>query len=34
MFEDLELDKCWRLSSGTIVEERMKEFAVGCNYEQ
>lgn len=34
MFEDSELDECWRLSSGTIVEERMKEFAVGCNYEQ
>jgi hypothetical protein len=34
MFEDLELDKCWRLSSGTIVEEKMKEFAVECNYEQ
>lgn len=34
MFEDLELDKCWKLSTGTIVEERMKGFAVGCNYEQ
>ncbi|KAI8070198.1 hypothetical protein BDF21DRAFT_344874 [Thamnidium elegans] len=34
MFEDLELDTCWRLSSGTTVEERMKEFAVGCDYEQ
>lgn len=34
MFEDLALDKYWRLSSGTRVEERMKEFEVGCNYEQ
>lgn len=34
MFKNLELDKCWRLSSKTIAEERIKEFVVGCNYEQ
>lgn len=34
MFQSLDLDKCWKLSTGTIVEEKMKEYAIDCNYEQ
>ncbi|KAL0138789.1 hypothetical protein V8B55DRAFT_1517923 [Mucor lusitanicus] len=33
MFENLEPDKCWKLSTGTTVEAKMKEYAIGCNYE-
>lgn len=34
IFDDLKSDKCWKLSSETTVEKRMKEFALGCKYEQ
>lgn len=34
MFQNLDLDKCWKLSTGTIVEEKMKEYAIDYNYEQ
>ncbi|CEG67065.1 hypothetical protein RMATCC62417_03540 [Rhizopus microsporus] len=33
MFQSLDLDKCWKLSTGTVVEEKMKEYAIDCNYE-
>ena len=34
IFENLDLEKCWKLSTGTIVEQKMKELALACNYEQ
>ncbi|CAO3643428.1 unnamed protein product [Cunninghamella blakesleeana] len=33
VFDNLDTKKMWRLSTGTIVEMRMKEFATACNYE-
>lgn len=34
MFENLNTDKCRKLSTGTIVEKKMKDYAIECNYEQ
>lgn len=34
MFEGLDKNKMWKLSSGVVVEEKMKEFALACNFEQ
>ncbi|KAI7902478.1 uncharacterized protein BX663DRAFT_76531 [Cokeromyces recurvatus] len=34
MFNNLNEIKMWKLSTGTIVEKKMKEFALNCIYEQ
>ena len=34
MFDALDVEKMWQLSSGTKVEEKMKELAMKSNYEQ
>jgi hypothetical protein len=34
LFDNLDESKMWKLSTGTIVEEKMKEFALNCIYEQ
>jgi hypothetical protein len=34
MFNNLDESKMWKLSTGTIVEKKMKEFALNCTYEQ
>lgn len=34
LFEDLNEASMWKLSSGVIVEKKMKEFALACNFEQ
>lgn len=34
MFNNLNESKMWKLSSGTIVEKKMEEFALNCTYEQ
>ncbi|KAI7871851.1 hypothetical protein BDF14DRAFT_916327 [Spinellus fusiger] len=33
IFESLDLENCWTLSTGTIVKNKMKEYAISCNYE-
>ncbi|GAN03423.1 hypothetical protein MAM1_0040c02876 [Mucor ambiguus] len=33
LFDSLDESKMWKLSTGTIVEEKMKEFALNCIYE-
>ncbi|CAO3687004.1 unnamed protein product [Rhizopus stolonifer] len=33
IFENLDTTKMWTLSTGTVVEKKMKEFALVCNYE-
>lgn len=34
LFDTLNESKMWKLSNGTIVEEKMKEFALNCTYQQ
>lgn len=34
MFAKLDETKMWRLSTGTVVENQMKVFALECNFEQ
>lgn len=34
MFAKLDGNKMWRLSTGTVVEQQMKMFALECNFEQ
>ncbi|KAG2231000.1 hypothetical protein INT48_002779, partial [Thamnidium elegans] len=34
LFDSLDESKKWKLSTGTILEEKMKEFALNCIYEQ
>jgi hypothetical protein len=34
MYQELDPNKTWRLSTGTIVEKKMEELALACNYEQ
>lgn len=34
LFDSLDKSKMWKLSTGTIVEEKMREFALNCIYEQ
>lgn len=34
LFDSLDESKMWKLSTGTIVEEKMKKFALNCIYEQ
>jgi hypothetical protein len=34
LYEDLNETSMWRLSSGVVVEKKMKEFALACNFEQ
>lgn len=34
LFDTLNEIKMWKLSNGTIVEEKMKEFALNCTYQQ
>lgn len=34
LFDSLDESKTWKLTTGTIVEEKMKEFALSCIYEQ
>lgn len=34
MFAKLDGTKMWRLSTGTVVEQQMKMFALECNFEQ
>ncbi|KAI8645494.1 hypothetical protein BD408DRAFT_458781 [Parasitella parasitica] len=33
LFDSLDESKMWKLSTGTVVEEKMKEFALNCIYE-
>lgn len=34
LYNNLDPLKMWKLSSGTIVEKKMEEFAMACTYEQ
>lgn len=34
VFDSLDESKMWKLSTGTIVEHKMREFALNCTYEQ
>jgi hypothetical protein len=34
IYQDLDPSKTWRLSTGTVIENKMEEFALACNYEQ
>ncbi|KAI8076667.1 uncharacterized protein B0P05DRAFT_471945, partial [Gilbertella persicaria] len=34
MFDKLDKSKMWKLSTGTVLEEKMREFALNCLYEQ
>lgn len=34
LYDSLDESKMWKLSTGTIVEEKMKEFALNCIYER
>jgi hypothetical protein len=34
IYNNLDQDKMWVLSSNTIVENEMKKYALACNYEQ
>lgn len=34
LFDNLDERKMWKLSTGTVVEEKMKQFALNCIYEQ
>ncbi|CAO3678654.1 unnamed protein product [Rhizopus stolonifer] len=33
IYQDLDPSKTWRLSTGTVVENKMEELALACNYE-
>ncbi|RCH92754.1 hypothetical protein CU098_009368, partial [Rhizopus stolonifer] len=33
MYQELDPDKMWKLSTGTVVEKKMEEFALSCCYE-
>lgn len=34
MYDDLNENSKWKLSSGVVVEDKMREFALACNFEQ